>query len=167
MTASTTRGVILIHSASAALCPHIEWAIGSAVGSRVDLAWSAQPAEPGARRAEWSWAGPVGTGAALASALRRLSALRFEVSEEPTATTDGQRYCFTPALGAFTAVVGIHGDVLVPEDRLRHAIATDALGGEPIYQALERLMGAPWDEELDVFRHASEDAPVRWLHRVG
>ncbi len=167
MTASTTRGVILIHSASAALCPHIEWAIGSAVGSRVDRAWSAQPAEPGARRAEWSWAGPVGTGAALASALRRLSALRFEVSEEPTATTDGQRYCFTPALGAFTAVVGIHGDVLVPEDRLRHAIATDALGGEPIYQALERLMGAPWDEELDVFRHASEDAPVRWLHRVG
>ena len=167
MTASTTRGVILIHSASAALCPHVEWAVGSVVGSRVDLAWSAQPAEPGARRAEWSWAGPVGTGAALASALRRLSALRFEVSEEPTATTDGQRYCFTPALGAFTAVVGIHGDVLVPEDRLRHAIATDALGGEPIYQALERLMGAPWDEELDVFRHASEDAPVRWLHRVG
>ncbi|HMS37827.1 MAG TPA: DUF3145 family protein, partial [Arachnia sp.] len=25
----------------------------------------------------------------------------------------------------------------------------------------------PWDEELDVFRYASEDAPVRWLHRVG
>ncbi|HSO70805.1 MAG TPA: DUF3145 family protein, partial [Arachnia sp.] len=24
----------------------------------------------------------------------------------------------------------------------------------------------PWDEELDVFRHAGEDAPVRWLHQV-
>jgi hypothetical protein len=167
MTASTTRGVILIHSASAALCPHVEWAIGSVVGSRVDLAWSAQPAEPGARRAEWFWTGAAGTGAALASALRRLSALRFEVTEEPTASTDGQRHCFTPALGAFTAVVGIHGDVLVPEDRLRHAMATDALGGEPIRRALDRLMGAPWDEELDVFRYASEDAPVRWLHRVG
>lgn len=167
MTASTTRGVILIHSASAALCPHIEWAVGSVVGSRVDLAWSAQPADPGARRAEWSWTGPSGTGAALASALRRLSALRFEVTEEPTASTDGQRYSFTPTLGAFTAVVGTHGDVLVPEDRLRHAMATDALGGEPIRRALDRLLGTPWDEELDVFRYASEDAPVRWLHRVG
>ncbi len=167
MTASTTRGVILVHSASAALCPHIEWALGSTLGGRVDLAWSTQPAEPGARRAEWSWTGPIGTGAALASALKRLSVLRFEVTEEPTASSDGQRYSYTPALGTFTAVVGIHGDVLVPEDRLRHAIATDALGGEPLRQALGRLMGAPWDEEIDVFRYASEDAPVRWLHRVG
>ena len=103
----------------------------------------------------------------MASALTRLSALRFEVTEEPTASSDGQRYCYTPTLGAFAAVVGVHGDVLVPEDRLRHAIATDALGGEPIRRALERLMGAPWDEELDVFRYASENAPVRWLHRVG
>ena len=38
MTASTTRGVILIHSASAALCPHVEWAIGSVVGG---LWWKA------------------------------------------------------------------------------------------------------------------------------
>ena len=52
MTASTTRGVILVHSASAALCPHIEWAIGSVLGAAAGLTWSAQPAEPGTRRAE-------------------------------------------------------------------------------------------------------------------
>lgn len=162
----TARGMILIHSASAALCPHIEWAIGSVLGNRVQVTWTTQPAEPGAKRGEWSWTGPVGTGAALSSALARLMQLRFEVTEEPTSASDGQRYSYTPDLGSFTAVVGTYGDILVPEDRLRHAVANDALGGEPIHKALERLLGVPWDEELDVFRHATEDAPVRWLHQV-
>lgn len=166
LTSSQTRGMILIHSASAALCPHIEWALGSALGRRIELEWIPQPAEAGARRAEFSWGGSAGTGAILASALAQIGKLRFEVTEEPSAGSDGQRYCFTPSLGAFTAVVGIHGDILVPEDRLRHAVANDALGGEPIQHALERLLGVPWDEELDVFRHAAEDAPVRWLHQV-
>ena len=88
------------------------------------------------------------------------------VTEEPTAGSDGQRYSFTPTLGAFSAVVGVHGDILVPEDRLKHAVAGEALGGEPLLKALERLLGVPWDDELDVFRHAGEDAPVRWLHQV-
>ncbi len=89
------------------------------------------------------------------------------MTEEPSASSDGQRHCFTPSLGAYSAVVGIHGDILIPEDRLRHAVATEALGGEPILSALEDLLGTAWDEELDVFRYASEDAPVRWLHHVG
>lgn len=91
---------------------------------------------------------------------------RFEITEEPTRSSDGQRFCFTPALGAFSAVIGVHGDILVPEDRLKHAIAADAAGAEPIRAALEQLLGVPWDEELDVFRYASEDAPIRWLHQV-
>lgn len=163
---SQARGMILIHSASAALCPHVEWALGSALGRRLELTWSAQPAEGGARRTEHSWTAPVGTGAVLASALAQIGHLRFEITEEPTGASDGQRYCFTPALGAFTAVTGVHGDILIPEDRLRYALANDALGGEPVQHALERLLGVPWDEELDVFRHAAEDAPVRWLHQV-
>ncbi|AQP44281.1 DUF3145 domain-containing protein [Tessaracoccus flavus] len=163
---SQARGMIFVHSAPAALCPHIEWAIGAALNGRPTLTWTAQPAESGSQRAELSWASPIGTGAAIASSLQKLGRVRFEVTEEPSAGSDGQRYCFTPSLGAFSAVVGVHGDILVPEDRLKHAVATDALGGEPIYKGLERLLGVPWDEELDVFRHASEDAPVRWLHQV-
>ena len=161
-----TQGMILIHSASAALCPHIEWALGSALGRRIELDWTAQPAEAGARRAEFSWTGSVGTGAVLASALAQIGKLRFEITEEPAAGSDGQRYCFTPSLGAFTAITGIHGDILISEDRLKHAVANDTLGGEPLQLALERLLGVPWDEELDVFRYAAEDAPVRWLHQV-
>lgn len=160
------RGMIFVHSAPAALCPHIEWAIGGVLGSRASITWTAQPAEPGMQRGELSWTGPVGSGSALASALGRMSHLRFEVTQEPTASSDGERYCFTPTLGAFSALTGVHGDVLVPEDRIKHAVANDALGGEPIHKALERLLGVPWDEELDVFRYAGEDAPVRWLHQV-
>lgn len=162
----TARGMIYIHSASAALCPHIEWAIGAVAGARLEFDWTAQPAERGAQRAEAAWTGDIGSGALFASALTRLGLARFEITEEPTRASDGQRFCFTPSLGSFTAVVGIHGDIMVPEDRLKHAVANDALGGEPIHKALEKLLGVPWDEELDVFRYATEDAPIRWLHQV-
>ena len=40
-------------------------------------------------------------------------------------------------------------------------------GGISLTEALAELLGEPWDAELEVFRYAGEDAPVRWLHRVG
>ena len=33
--------------------------------------------------------------------------------------------------------------------------------------ASRRLLGGPWDAELESFRHAGDGAPVRWLHQVG
>ncbi len=36
----TARGVLHIHSAPAALCPHIEWAVSSVVDARVDFDWT-------------------------------------------------------------------------------------------------------------------------------
>lgn len=160
------RGMIFIHSTPAALCPHIEWAIGAVLGQALDMPWTHQPAQPGARRVEVSWTGPSGSGAALASRLGGFGRLRFEVTEEASPGADGQRYSYTPTLGAFRAIVGMHGDILVPEDRIRRAIADDALGGSDLQDTLSGLLGVPWDDELDVFRHASEDAPVRWLHQV-
>lgn len=155
------RGVIFIHSTSTALCPHVEWAIDAALGAKSAPEWTSQPAEPGAKRTEISWVGPQGTAAQLSSALARLGRVRFEVTEEPTPGFDGQRFMYTPALGSFAATVGVHGDIMVSEDRLRNAAASGDL-----YHALDGLLGKPWDEELEYFRHASEDAPVRWLHQV-
>ena len=42
---STTpaRGVIYIHSAPRALCPHLEWAVGRALGRAVNFDWADQP----------------------------------------------------------------------------------------------------------------------------
>jgi hypothetical protein len=163
----TARGIVMIHSAPAALRPHLEWAIGGVFGRPVELHWSDQPAEPRALRTEYTWQGPVGTGAKLASALRGCDRLRFEVTEEPTASTEGLRWAYTPTLGVFSAAVGATGDVMVHEDRLRQAILADALGRRPLIEAVADLLGAPWDDELEVFRQAGEGAPVRWLHQVG
>lgn len=57
----TTRGVLYVHSAPRALCPHVEWAVAGVLGVRVNLDWIRQPASPGTWRAEFSWQGEAGT----------------------------------------------------------------------------------------------------------
>lgn len=167
--AASTRGVVFIHAAVPALCPHVEWALTGVLGSRVTLEWIAQPASPGSLRAELSWQGLPGTAAAVASALRRWQMLRFEVTEEPSPGHEGVRYAVTPDLGLHAASIGVHGDVQVGEERLRAALDRSAGAGgsaTDLRDALEDLLGTAWDRELEVFRVAGEGAPVRWLHQV-
>jgi Protein of unknown function (DUF3145) len=163
----TTRGVIYIHSAPPAMCPHLEWAIGGALGDRVSLEWTPQPAAPSVMRTELPWVGEPGTASAIASALREFPRLRFEVTEDPSPGNEGERYACTPTLGVFRATVGVHGDILVPEDRLRTAVDVAIAEDLPITEVIGDLLGQPWDDELEPFRYAGEGAPVRWLHRVG
>jgi hypothetical protein len=163
---TTTRGVLYVHASTSALCPHVEWAVAGALGVRVSLDWTPQPAQPGSFRAELSWQGEAGTGARIASALRGWLHLRFEVTEEPSAGTEGARYAYTPALGIFHAVTGVHGDILIPEDRIKAAIVKAAAGEIELEDELCRLVGKPWDDELEPFRYAGDGAPVRWLHQV-
>ena len=165
-TRQATRGVIYVHSAPSALCPHIEWALGGVLGNAVSLEWTPQPAHPGSYRAEFSWLGGPGTAATIASALRGWNHLRFEITEEPTLSTEGARYSYTPDLGIFHAVTGIHGDIMIPEDRLKAAVVKSALGETTLENEITRLLGKPWDDELETFRHAGDGAPVRWLHQV-
>ncbi|MCQ4207260.1 MULTISPECIES: DUF3145 domain-containing protein [Streptomyces] len=162
----TTRGVLYVHSAPRALCPHVEWAVAGVLGARVSLDWIRQPAAPGTWRSEFSWQGEVGTAAKLASALRGWQLLRFEVTAEPCAAAEGERYSATPELGIFHAVTGIHGDILIPEDRLRAALARSKGGESHLESEVAKLLGKPWDDELEPFRYAGEGAPVRWLHQV-
>ena len=162
----TTRGVVYVHSATSALCPHVEWALAGVLGMRVSLDWTPQPAEPGTWRAELSWSGAPGTSSELASALRGWLHLRYEVTEEPSAGFEGARYSYTPDLGVFHAITGVHGDLMVPEDRLRAAMVRATAREIPIEDELDKLLGKPWDDELETFRWAGEGAPVRWLHQV-
>ncbi len=161
-----TRGVLFVHSAPSAMLPHVEWAVANVLGDRADLAWVKQPAENGTYRAELSWQAPAGTAAAIASSLRGWEQLRFEVTEEPTSTTEGCRYSYTPTLGLQHAMVGLHGDILIPEDRIKAIRAKAASGEVDLDTALDALLGVRWDAELEPFRHAGEGAPVRWLHQV-
>jgi len=163
---SGARGVLYVHSAPSALCPHIEWAVGGVLGVAVSADWTPQPAQAGTYRTEVSWAGTTGSAAAIASALRGWNQLRFEVTEEHSTGNEGGRFSYTPELGVFHAVTGLHGDILIPEDRLKAAVVKAALGEATLLHEIDKLLGKPWDDELETFRHAGQGAPVRWLHQV-
>jgi hypothetical protein len=130
----------------------------------VDLTWTPQPAAPNVVRAQAEWEGRPGIAAAIASSLMGWQRLRFEITEDASPGVDGSRHCYTPTLGAFTAVIGVNGDIMVPEDRLRAAMMLAAQGRCVLEEELDKLLGRPWDEELEPFRYAGDGAPVRWLH---
>jgi hypothetical protein len=133
----------------------------------VNFDWDDQPVLPGARRAEFYWEAPAGTGAALASAIHGWEHLRFEVTEDPTPRSDGGRWLHTPDLGIHYAQTDSAGNIVVGEDRIRYAMEVAAGDAAELRRELDVALGAAWDEELEAFRHASDAAPVVWLHQVG
>jgi len=161
------RGVVYIHSAPRALSPHVEWAAGRALGRAVNFDWRDQPVLPGSQRTEYYWEGPRGTGAALASALRGWEHLRYEVTEDASPQSDGGRWMHTPDLGIFFAQTDTAGNVVIPEDRIRFAMESAGSDAFELHRELRLALGQAWDDELESFRHASEDSPVVWLHKVG
>jgi len=160
--ADVTTGVVYIHASPAAVCPHVEWALSSTLNSRANLKWTAQPAMPGQLRAMTNWRGPVGTGAQLANALRSWSVLRFEVTEDPSAGVDGQRFCHTPQLGLWSGAMSANGDVVVGEMRLR---ALMAAGADTLAAELDSVLGSAWDEALEAYRTGGDAAEAAWLSR--
>lgn len=163
-TSTGTRGVLYVHACPPAVCPHVEWAVSREIGAPVRLTWTEQPAAPGSLRAETGWRGRPGTAGRIASALRGWSVLRFEVTEDPSAGADGERYAVTPDLGLWRGTTGANGDVQVGEDRLRELLATAR--GPELAHSLHRALGSAWDAELEPYREAGAGAPVTWLHQV-
>ena len=171
----SVNGVLQVHSAPPALCPHIEWAVAGIVGVPVNLSWVGQPAAPGSVRGELAWSARPGTAGEMMSALAGWNRLRFEVTEEASPGCDAVRYSYTPALGMFSAVTSANGDIMIPENRLLAAmtVAAGVRSGVPgvnatsLEEELDRLLGRAWDAELEPFRCAAEGAPVRWLHATG
>jgi Protein of unknown function (DUF3145) len=159
----SASGVLHVHSAPPALCPHIEWAVAGVTGAPVSMAWADQPAAPGSLRAELTFQAQPGAAGTISSALSGWDGLRFEVTEEASPGCDSVRYSYTPALGMFSAITSANGDILVPEGRLRSAMAAASGGG--LEAELGRLLGQAWDHELETFRRAA-DAPAPSLYRV-
>jgi hypothetical protein len=117
-------------------------------------------------RAQTGWRGSAGTAGRLAAALRGWPLVRAEITEEPSVGSDGERYAMTPDLGVFRSAMAGNGDVLVQEDRLR-SLMTTAEDLPSLRQALDRLLGGPWDVELEPYRQAGDGTPVRWLSSAG
>jgi len=161
-----TRGVVYVHSCPPAVCPHVEWAISGVLGLRVALDWIAQPASPGALRAECAWSGSPATGGKIAAAMRSWSMVRFEVTEDASPGCDGERILHVPGRGAHRSAVSANGDLVVGEMQLRELHATSS-SVEDFRHKLDTLLGSAWDADLEPYRHAGDGAPVTWLYQVG
>jgi len=161
-----TRGVVYVHSAPPAICPHVEWALSDVLGSRVSLAWTEQPASPGQLRASVSWSGQPGTGGRLASALRKWQMLRYEVTEEPSPGADGERICYLPGRGFWRAAISASGDAMLGESQLMDLMGR-ADGLDDLISRISSALGTEVDAELEPYRRAGEGTAVTWLHQVG
>lgn len=162
--ADLTSGVVYLHAAPVALCPHVEWALSSTLNARADLKWSPQEAEPGRMRATVDWVGPVGTGARLANALREWSGLLFEVTEDPSTGVDGERFAYVPGLGLWRGSTGANGDVILGEMQLRAMLDAQS-GSFGLAGELESALGTAWDEALENYRMGGVGAEVTWLRQ--
>ena len=56
---------------------------------------------------------------------------------------------------------------MINEDRLRDVLADAEGDAAAVLAAIDDLLGAAWDQELEPFRHAGDGTSVRWLHKVG
>lgn len=164
--AARARGVVFLHAVPRALCPHVEWALSAIVDAEIRLDWQPQPVAPPLLRAELPWVGRPGLGSRFMSSLKAIPDLIVEVAEDPSPGREGERYALTPTLGLHRAIIGVHGDILVSEDRLRAAISGAEATGAQLKDGIAYLLGTAWDTELEPYRAASEDTPVRVLHHV-
>ncbi|MCW2540521.1 MAG: hypothetical protein JWN95_2246 [Frankiales bacterium] len=160
-----TRGVVFIHCCPAAIAPHVEWALAGVLAHPCKLSWTAQPASPGQLRAEASWVGPTGMAAKMSAALRAWPMLRFEITEDGTAGTDGERLAYVPGRGFHRSMVSANGDLVVGEERLR-ALLERARSADEFAHGLHELLGSSWDAELEPYRNAGDGSPVTMLHKV-
>ncbi len=164
---AVSSGVMYIHSSPRALTSHVEWAVSRVLGKGITFTWDNQPALPRCVRTEYSWQGPAGSGAALASALFGWEQLRFEITEDAVEGSDPGRWSHTPSLGLFHGATDAAGNLVIAENRLQAILDFAGNDADLLRTGIERSLGSAWDKELEVFRYASDVAPVRWLHNVG
>jgi hypothetical protein len=165
MSVPSTRGVIYLHCCPSALAPHVEWALAGVLGRPVRMEWTGQPVAPQHLRSEATWTGTIGMAARLAASLRAWPMLVFEITEEGTSASDGERLAYVPGRGFHRSMIAANGDVVVGEERLRGLLerATTTVDFE---HGLAELLGSAWDAELEPYRIGGDGAPVTLLHQV-
>lgn len=170
MSAIPAKGVVYVHACPPAIAPHVEWALAGVLGHPARLRWTVQPYSPvpGEQeqlRAEASWTGHPGTGSRLAASLRAWPMLVFEITEEPTSSTDGERVSYLPGRGFHRNTVSANGDVMVSEERLR-GLLLRARDTQDFRHGLHELLGTNWDAELEPYREGAWGEPITLLHQV-
>jgi len=160
-----TRGVVYVHCCPTAIAPHVEWALAGVLGRPARLQWTGQPIAPTHLRAEAAWIGPLGTAARLAASLRAWPMLVFEVTEDGTSVSDGERLAYVPGRGVHRSATAANGDVVVGEERLR-GLAARAASADEFRHGIAELLGTAWDAELEPYREGGAGSPVTLLPQV-
>jgi hypothetical protein len=142
-------GFLTIHSAPAALRPHIEWGLQSILGTWVTLDWKPQPKAAGTYRTTIEFRDRPGTAAKVATALKAWHYLRFEVREE--SEVGGEFFRFTPDLGIHRSVIDGMGTILVSEHLIMQALGK-GFDEESLREEFERILGNSWELALEPFR---------------
>jgi hypothetical protein len=146
---SHATGFLVIHSAPAALRPHIEWGLQSIVGDWLSLEWKSQPKAAGTFRATVEFRERRGTAAKITTALKAWHYLRFEVREE--SETGGEFFRFVPELGLHRSNIDELGSISVSEELLIQGLKK-SFDEESLREELERLLGTAWELALEPFR---------------
>lgn len=142
-------GFLTIHSAPAALRPHIEWGLQSILGTWVTLDWKQQPKAAGTYRTTVEFRDRPGTAAKVATALKAWHYLRFEVREE--SEVGGEFFRFTPDLGIHRSVIDGMGTILISEHLIMQALGK-GFDEESLREEFERILGNSWELALEPFR---------------
>jgi hypothetical protein len=164
---SRASGLAILHSVEPALTKQIQWTISRTLGHELFLSWSPQPAIDGTFRSEFAWQGQPETGATLTSALAGWRSVYFEVTQDPSQSQSGSRWCYTPSMGINHRMMDEFGNVVIGEDQIRAAMTSSGLNPLALQQQLRTLLAEPWDIELEPLRQAAEHSRVVWLHRAG
>jgi hypothetical protein len=121
-----------------------------------------EEASPGCDALRYSYTPSLGTFSAVTSANGDVLVPEGRLRAAMTLAASA-----APARGAGRLAAGSsEPDGGIGELRDLHAPRHPALGGS-LEEELALLLGQPWDDELESFRHAAAGAPVRWLHATG
>ncbi len=142
-------GFLTIHSAPAALRPHIEWGLQSILGTWVTLDWKPQPKAAGTYRTTLEFRDRTGTAAKVATALKAWHYLRFEVREE--SEFGGEFFRFTPDLGIHRSAIDGLGSIMISEHLIAQTLGK-GFDEESLREEFERLLGNAWELALEPFR---------------
>jgi hypothetical protein len=146
---SHVTGFLVIHSAPAALRPHIEWGLQSILGDWVALEWKCQPKAAGTFRTSLEFRDRIGIAAKITTALKAWHYLRFEVREE--SEIGGEFFRFVPELGLHRSTINEFGSISVSEELLIQSLKK-SFDEDSLREELERLLGTTWELALEPFR---------------
>lgn len=160
-------GALYVHSAPRAVTNHIEWAVNGVLGVPQRYRWTDSPSAETSVRLALHWEGPIGSGVAIASALRGWSDLRFELTEDAGTRSDGMLIMHTPSLGLIACSLDAAGSIVLPESRLAYICQEHAADAQGLVDAIHHALGAQWDQELEPYRNGDPVLAAVRLHAVG